>query len=201
LEAADHREPGNRPKSQDIRLPTPPPVPPRGGEKKVVVTRAEVESVDLSRVRGVVEAEADLLAKGKLDSGDLVVTLDGYNSDPRELWQIPEVQAWFGHWHAAQPCAPYFLAPGTVLLYVAAQIGAEPVPGGFRASRTSPRRDELRREVDEGFKAFEKRLSAAALARGSPGDFAAFVRATAPVAAFGLHRKGVLDAVFSGDGA
>jgi hypothetical protein len=170
---------------------------------KTIVDRSEIESMSVSRVTAAVDAEAGRLAKGDIHAGDLTITVAGYDTDRRELWQIPEVRQWFATWHQRQPYAPYFLDGHSALLYVVTQTGAELVQAnfgdlpqrGFRPT-PSPECGRLNQEISAGFDAVQQKFAESAMKGKNPGDFAAFMAATLPFTAFGLARKVILDGIF-----
>ncbi|MCJ7573618.1 hypothetical protein MUO93_05065 [Candidatus Bathyarchaeota archaeon] len=64
---------------------------------------------------------------------NLNFSVDGYNEDPRELEDIPEVVQWAKTWIKRQPFAPYFLSGnGFVLLQImvtgSIRIGKKRIP-------------------------------------------------------------------------
>jgi hypothetical protein len=58
----------------------------------ILATREEIENQDLSRIEPLLNS----LLKSPLDFyGSVDIVVDGYDNDPRELWEIPEVRSWF----------------------------------------------------------------------------------------------------------
>lgn len=75
-------------------------------EKDVSMFNPHIESVCIPQIRS-----------GHLHSL-VVLSVSGYDEDPRELWDILEVILWFKKLHEAHPYLPHFLSPGSVQLYL-----------------------------------------------------------------------------------
>lgn len=65
-----------------------------------------IESVSLGQIR-----------EGQTDYARMAIAIGGYDSDPRPLWDIPEVTAWYRDLHTAHPYMPMFLSPGSIQVY------------------------------------------------------------------------------------
>jgi len=64
----------------------------------------------------------------------LLLTFPKYDQDPREVWEIPEAQAFFQALSRAVPHMAYFIVPhekvGQILLWLLAVIGAKRTTSG-----------------------------------------------------------------------
>jgi len=86
----------------------------------VYVTREEVERGTIGDVVDRLMALSDDPKLCRMYMGKLLVSFDGYNADPRELQEIPEVRRFLAAIHAQWPYWFYFMEPehsaGTVTL-------------------------------------------------------------------------------------
>jgi hypothetical protein len=105
-------------------------------------SREEVESGDTTSVLGalrrLLERDMALQLRQRVFFGVL-----GYDDDPRELFEIPEVRAWIAAVDAEWPYWFFFLYPGprTTLPLIAFSVCPfEAVPGGNRSRRPISRR-------------------------------------------------------------
>jgi Chlororespiratory reduction 6 len=79
------------------------------------IPRAWIEAGDFS------EAEQALRSPPDEWIGNIGLVISGYEDDPRELWEVPEVRRWFSRFVAAVPHLLMFLSPewGSSKLYFA----------------------------------------------------------------------------------
>ncbi len=59
------------------------------------------------------------IKSGNSTYSTIILSINGYDHDPRSLWNIPEVVLWFKTLHNQMPYTPFFLSPGSVQLYFA----------------------------------------------------------------------------------
>ena len=88
------------------------------GISYVVIPRADI----LKRSFSVLLRHIDSISLPQIRSGDrnyskMVIAINGYDSDVRPLWDIPEVVEWFKELHTKHPYMPLFLSPGSVQVY------------------------------------------------------------------------------------
>lgn len=74
---------------------------------------------------------------GDKNYAKMVISIDGYDSDERPIWEIPEVVEWFKELHRQHPYMPLFLSPGTVQVYfgVLQPIARSIVPAEYRDNK------------------------------------------------------------------
>lgn len=85
-----------------------------------VISKEDILRKDLSLFRTHIEDICiPQIRTGGRDDGcsALVLSIDGYDKDRRELWNIPEVLEWFKTLSRTYPYVPYFLSPGSIQLY------------------------------------------------------------------------------------
>ncbi|MFH0846563.1 MAG: hypothetical protein V1894_00695 [Chloroflexota bacterium] len=85
------------------------------GISYVVIPKTDI----LQRSFSVLLRHIDSVALPQIRSGDMnyskmVIAINGYDSDARSLWDIPEVVEWFKELHMKHPYMPLFLSPGSV---------------------------------------------------------------------------------------
>jgi hypothetical protein len=100
---------------------------PKGWEAKVTrdvgISYAIIPKADiLQKSFSVLLSHIDSISLPQIRSGDrnysrMVIAINGYDNDPRPLWDIPEVVEWFKELHTKHPYMPLFLTPGSVQLY------------------------------------------------------------------------------------
>lgn len=91
------------------------------GAVAIIVSREEVEALATGRVVAALMALTDTTERVRRFASSLWLRFDGYNDDPRELWDIPEVVRYFAAVHASWPHWFHFLVKhaemfGVVLL-------------------------------------------------------------------------------------
>jgi len=108
----------------------------------LMASRSEVESGDtlpaLASLRKLLVPDNAAKVKGRLVFG-----VNGYDDDPRDLWEIPEVRSWMQKLDSQFPYWLYFMDTGPVstLAFIAFSLCRyEKVPGGKMIPR-----DELQR--------------------------------------------------------
>jgi hypothetical protein len=85
----------------------------------LVASRDEVERIDLSRCLQVLDSLIESRERAMRFRDQMVFTVDGYNDDPRELFEIPEVRTFIRELDARwQNFLPYFLLPFFTLKYL-----------------------------------------------------------------------------------
>lgn len=91
------------------------------------VSREQVESDDLSPVLALIRAREEEARSRHPLAQTLAFSIGGYDEDPRELFQIPEVRQWFAALDEAVPHLLYFLSPhaGLPLVYAACLLTPE----------------------------------------------------------------------------
>ena len=113
-------------------------------------TRAEVEGGNIASASAML---SKLLAPevARRVQGRLLFGIRGYEDDPKDLWEFPEVRRWMRDLNAKFPYWFYFmdLGPRSTLAFVAFSLCQyEKVPGG---KRIPP--EELQRFLVSGFAA------------------------------------------------
>ena len=98
-------------------------------DKKMIVlqvTREEVETCDVTRILDIF---LGFLQSPREFYDSVEITVSGYDDDPRELWEIPEVKRWFETLDKAWPFAFFFMSTLGAGLRVLALccIGAETI--------------------------------------------------------------------------
>jgi hypothetical protein len=81
------------------------------GSKALVITRRSVEGDDTSGAVRFFEACGAGRAAALANVGRVVVAVEGYDDDPRELWQIPPARRFFARLWRAVPHLLFFLLP------------------------------------------------------------------------------------------
>jgi hypothetical protein len=76
----------------------------------LVVSRDEVESLDLSGCLGVLDSLIESGEKAMRFRDQVFFGVDGYNDDPRELFEIPEVRTFVRELDAKWPYWFFFLS-------------------------------------------------------------------------------------------
>jgi hypothetical protein len=125
----------------------------RAGPLVLAATRQDVEAGELEPIARLLLPltipETARQAKGRVLFG-----IKGYEDDPRQLWEIPEVRRWMRQLDAVFPFWFYFLdtGPRSTLSFVAFSLCAyEEEPGG---PRIPP--EELHRFLGEHFRAMNR---------------------------------------------
>jgi hypothetical protein len=75
-------------------------------------TRLPLASINLANEEALI-AEA---------CGRFRITIKGYDDDPRQVFDIPEVRGWFEALHKDAPHFPFFLEPELIVVYAAALL-------------------------------------------------------------------------------
>ena len=94
----------------------------------LVIERSDVETRNHEMVRTLLYHPMCAKAPGDLEGnlellGFLTLAISGYDDDPREVWQVPEVRTWFAELEGWRPNICYYLSPGMVnLLFCATRI-------------------------------------------------------------------------------
>jgi hypothetical protein len=73
------------------------------GNVAIVVSRQEVEACATGRVVAALMALTDTPERVRRFADALWLTFGGYDDDPRELWEVPEVVRYFAAVHASWP--------------------------------------------------------------------------------------------------
>jgi hypothetical protein len=96
----------------------------------ILINKEEVLAQDASRVRRVLDSFFPLLLEKNRNSVAVLVT--GYDDDQRELFLIPEVQAWFHRLFDIAPDLFYWMdmRNGRLLLYALMRCSPVRVEGG-----------------------------------------------------------------------
>jgi hypothetical protein len=91
------------------------------------VSREQVESGDTSSVLALIAAREEEARRRHPGSQIMAFSVSGYDDDPRELFQIPEVRRWFTVLDEAVPHLLYFLSPhgGLPMMYAASLLQPE----------------------------------------------------------------------------
>ncbi len=76
----------------------------------LIIGRAEIEACESGRVVDMLITLTDGRARVEQLADSLLFSVDGYDADPRELWEIPEVVRFFGAVNAAWSYWGHFLA-------------------------------------------------------------------------------------------
>lgn len=79
------------------------------GKVAIVVSRQEVEACASGRVVAALMALMDSPERVRQFKDALWISFDGYDADPRELWEVPEVVRYFAAVHASWPHWCHFL--------------------------------------------------------------------------------------------
>lgn len=77
----------------------------------VPIQRAAVETGDVSATVEVFETFAASRDMAMSVLGRVVISVSGYDDDPRPLWEVPEVRRFFARLHRAVPHMLFFLSP------------------------------------------------------------------------------------------
>ena len=96
-----------------------------------MIGRAAVEQSDVAAVMGQLRLLGATREDCWLYRGQLSIAFDGYESDPRELIEVPEVRSFVATLHAAWPYWAFFLnqLDHTISLWAACLCG-DVFPGG-----------------------------------------------------------------------
>jgi hypothetical protein len=80
------------------------------------ILRQHIEAVNADIVQDLIDAGLiELKRDGQIQPW--IMSIDGYNVDPRPIWRIPEVRAWYAQVHAKYPHLPLFLMPASIKAY------------------------------------------------------------------------------------
>jgi hypothetical protein len=79
----------------------------------LVVSRDEVENLDLSGCLQVLDSLIESREKAMRFRDQVVFGVDGYNDDPRELFEVPEVRTFLRELDAKWPYWFFFLSKAT----------------------------------------------------------------------------------------
>jgi hypothetical protein len=79
----------------------------------LVVSRDEVERLDFSGCLGVLDSLIESREKAMRFRDRVVFGVDGYNDDPRELFEVPEVRTFVRELDAKWPYWFFFLSKAT----------------------------------------------------------------------------------------
>lgn len=85
-------------------------------------TRLPLASINLANEEGLIEEAF----------GRFRLTIKGYDDDPRQPFDIPEVRGWFAQLHQDAPFFPYFLEPELILVYAASLLEHSYSDGALR---------------------------------------------------------------------
>jgi hypothetical protein len=85
----------------------------------LVISKESVLEKNVSQFAGFVDSVSlEQLRSGRENYATAALSIDGYNDDPRPLWQISEAREWFKALHSVRPYAPYFLSPVSIQIYI-----------------------------------------------------------------------------------
>ena len=92
--------------------------------------REMIERGDISRISEIIHSFHQF---AKNYEGNIAFAIDGYDDDPRELYEISEVRRWFAKLDKEFPYMMYFLSEqlNMPLLYVAMFVPFEKKPAGL----------------------------------------------------------------------
>jgi hypothetical protein len=111
------------------------------------------EKGELTRVLARDAAEAMVTAREAYPEATLTLTVDGFDADPREIWDIPEARAYVrdfaGFAALIRPGVPlqaWKLDPGSLALILVCTgrgriTGRDPITGGYLVESNQQRRD------------------------------------------------------------
>lgn len=92
----------------------------RIGMSYVIISKEHVLSYNYELLlKFIDEVSIPQIKSGNSAYATIILSINGYDHDPRSLWDIPEVVLWFKTLHNQMPYAPFFLSPGSVQLYFA----------------------------------------------------------------------------------
>lgn len=81
------------------------------GRYALVVCLGDIKACRVERLVAFVEKELASLKSAERLVGKCRLTVDGFNNDPRDLTQIPEVRAFFSKLYPLCPLLPFLLEP------------------------------------------------------------------------------------------
>jgi hypothetical protein len=81
------------------------------GSKALLITRRSVEGGDIRGAVRFFEACGTCRAAALANIGRVIVAVEDYDDDTRELWQIPQARRYFGRLWRAVPHLLFFLLP------------------------------------------------------------------------------------------
>jgi hypothetical protein len=88
------------------------------GISSVIIPNDHILSKDFSMLTSYIERVCiPQIRSGILNYSTIVLSINGYDNDPRSLWDIPEVVSWFKMLFKVHPYIPLLLSPGSVQLY------------------------------------------------------------------------------------
>jgi len=107
------------------------------------ILRDDVEAGNINRALGVLESISLSTARARQYRGALLFSFEGYDSDKRELYEIPEIREYFNNLAAAWPYWAWFLdsepdMPFLPLLVSLLTPGQSAVHGNKIAWHTKP---------------------------------------------------------------
>ncbi|QRD62772.1 chlororespiratory reduction 6 domain-containing protein (plasmid) [Xanthomonas citri pv. citri] len=96
-----------------------------GGHTFLVVSKHDVEGCDVKAIMSFAYRWLESTESLMQAAGTISLTVDGYNEDPRDLSNIPEVAAFFAHLAQVFPQLPLFLTQNhpEILLYLSLAAG------------------------------------------------------------------------------
>ncbi len=100
----------------------------------ILIEKAEVLAQDVSQVRRTLDAFMPEGAESNRNS--IIVLINGYDEDGRELYSIPEVRTWFNHLFEAVPELFYWMdmSKGRLLYHALMMRSPIRVKGGTAVS-------------------------------------------------------------------
>ena len=84
----------------------------------VVIPKEDILRNNFGTVQKVISSLIEEIKITKRFPTLVRLEIDGYNNDPRELWEIPEVISWYGNLHFKYGFLPFFLDEGSIQLYL-----------------------------------------------------------------------------------
>jgi hypothetical protein len=91
----------------------------RVGISYLIIPKEHVLEKNISNFENFVDTICLVqLGRGQENYAIAVLSIDGFNNDPRSLWHIPEVREWFKALHLARPYAPYFISPASIQICI-----------------------------------------------------------------------------------
>jgi hypothetical protein len=104
------------------------------------INKSHIEAADLGPIMHLLNS-LNILEPNKADAETLKrrqskigIFVEGYNDDPRELFEIPEVCLYFQNIHQLWPYGLYFLSPETQTLQLLVWCNVEPKPQSDEAT-------------------------------------------------------------------
>lgn len=88
------------------------------------IPKSDILDQDHTKVAGLIDISSDEVRGGRM-IWPWTMTVSGYDDDPRELSEIPEVRNWFREVHKGFPFFAIYLAEFSLNQYILSQLEAE----------------------------------------------------------------------------